>query len=80
MIISFNRDKLALPYYMVGYILPIVFTICSITLLSSKISEQRRMQLNYILGIIFVTMIIFTESRISAINVFDVGYAIHVYV
>ena len=55
---------------MVGYFLPIVFTItCSITLLSSKISEQRRMQLNYILGVILVTMIIFAESRISAINV-----------
>ena len=25
MIVSFNRDTLALPYYMVGYILPIVF-------------------------------------------------------
>ena len=69
-LISFNRDKLALPYYMIGYFLPIVFIItCAITLLSSKISEQKRMQLNYILAIMLVTMIIFAESRISAINI-----------
>ena len=69
-LISFNRDKLALPYYMIGYFLPIVLIItCAILLLSKKISEQRRMQANYILAIMFVTMIIFTESRISAINI-----------
>ena len=70
MIISFNRDTLALPYYMVGYILPIVFfAICGYTMMSKKLSEQRRMKYGYALVIMFVTIIIFTESRISAINI-----------
>jgi hypothetical protein len=70
MIVSFNRDTLALPYYMVGYILPIVFfAICGYTMMSKKLSEQRRMKFSYALLIMFVTIIIFTESRISAINI-----------
>ena len=69
-LISFNRDKLALPYYMIGYFLPIIFmATCAYTLMNEKISKERRMKLNYTLAIMFITMIIFAESRISAINI-----------
>ena len=69
-IISYNRDTLSLPYYAVGYFLPIaLFAIAGYALMSKKLSEKRRMNFGYALLIMFVTMIIFTESRVSAINI-----------
>ena len=68
--ISFNRDTLALPYYIIGYMLPIIFfAISGYAMMSKKITEKGRMKLSFALLVMFVTMIIFTESRISAINI-----------
>ena len=68
--VSYNRDTLALVYYAVGYLLPIAFlAICAYSLINKNISNQRRMKLNFALIIMFVTIIIFTETRISAMNV-----------
>ena len=71
MIVSFNRDTLALPYYMVGYILPIVFfAICGYTMIEQETQRTKKNEIWLCpTMIMFVTMIIFTESRISAINI-----------
>ena len=68
--ISYNRDTLALPYYMFGYFLPIVFfALCTYALISKNITDEKRMKINLALIIMFVSTIIFTETRISAINI-----------
>ncbi|MED6337806.1 MAG: hypothetical protein VYC12_02140, partial [Candidatus Thermoplasmatota archaeon] len=68
--ISYNRDTLALPYYMFGYFLPIAFfAVCTYALVSKNITDEKRMKLNFALIIMFVSTIIFTETRISAINI-----------
>ena len=68
-IVSYNRDILSLPYYAIGYLLPIIFFgLCLFCVIGTRFTEERRMKLNlYLLGM-FVTMLIFTESRISAMN------------
>ena len=68
--VSYNRDTLALVYYAVGYLLPIAFlAICAYTLVNKNISDERRKKLNFALIIMFVAIIIFTETRISAMNI-----------
>ena len=68
--VSYNRDTLALVYYAVGYLLPIAFlALCAYTLINKNISNERRMKFNFALIIMFVTTVIFTETRISAMNV-----------
>ncbi len=68
--ISYNRDTLALPYYMFGYFLPIAFfAVCTYALVSKNITDEKRMKINLALIVMFVSTIIFTETRISAINI-----------
>ncbi len=68
--ISYNRDTLSTPYYGIGYLLPIVFfATCFYSLVSDRITDDKRPKLNLALLMMFVSVIIFTETRISAINI-----------
>ena len=68
--ISYNRDTLTIPYYGIGYLLPVVFfATCFYSLVSKSITDDRRAKLNLALAVMFVLVIIFTETRLSAINI-----------
>ena len=69
-IISYNRDTLTVLYYPIGYLLPIVFfATASYGLVKQDMQEDKRKKLNFSFLVMLVTCIIFTETRISAVNV-----------
>lgn len=68
--VSYNRDILALVYYFVGYFTPIFFVCLAVTLIrTDKYKQKTREKLTILLMIMFSIMIIYPESRISAINI-----------
>lgn len=67
---SYNRDTLALLYYMVGYFTPLVFAGLALTLLcTDKFSKVIRTRMTVATMCLFAVMIIYPESRVSAINI-----------
>ncbi len=69
-LIAYNRDTVALLYYMIGYFTPLVFAGISLTLLlSDRFSPAARGKMTVAAMVCFLVMIIFPESRISALNI-----------
>ena len=69
-LIAYNRDTVALLYYMIGYFTPLVFAgISLILLLSDRFSPTTRGKMTVAAMVCFLVMIIFPESRISALNI-----------
>lgn len=69
-LIAYNRDTVALLYYMIGYFTPLVFAGISLTLLlSDRFSPTTRGKMTFAAMVCFLVMIIFPESRISALNI-----------
>ena len=68
--LSYNRDTLSLFYYGFGYFIPILLSLMVIVLFcTDKFSQKVRERMTIGSIILFMIMIIFTESRVSAINV-----------
>ena len=68
--LSYNRDTLSLFYYGFGYFIPILLSLMVIVLFcTDKFSQKVRERMTIGSIILFMVMIIFTESRVSAINV-----------
>ncbi len=67
--ISYNRDTLALLYYMIGYFTPLVFTgIALLLLCSNRFNDKVRKRMTLLSICLFLVMIMYAESRVSAIN------------
>ena len=68
--ISYNRDTLTIPYYGIGYLLPIVFfATCFYCLTSKNMTDEKRSKFNVALLVMFIAVTVFTETRLSAINI-----------
>ena len=68
--VSYNRDTLTIPYYGIGYLLPIVFfATCFYCLTSEKMTDEKRSKFNIALLVMFIAVTVFTETRLSAINI-----------
>jgi hypothetical protein len=68
--LSYNRDTLALLYYMVGYFTPLVFAGLTLVLVcTDKFSKLVRQRMTATTMCLFAVMIMYPESRVSAINI-----------
>ena len=68
--LSYNRDTLALLYYMVGYFTPLVFAGLTLVLVcTDKFSKVIRQRMTAATMCLFAVMIMYPESRVSAINI-----------
>ena len=68
--ISYNRDTLALLYYMIGYFTPLVFAGLTLVLVcTNKFSKVIRQRMTAATMCLFAVMIMYPESRVSAINI-----------
>lgn len=70
LVLSYNRGVLAIPYYVIGYMLPIACVItCGLCLFGNGKDKPFYRKISFISVVLFVFMLMFTETRISALNI-----------